>query len=76
MLESTVLQTAKNQKRLDTDRAVYSAFGEYEKQLLEKYEQEHDCAYLVITHDLQVASRLCEVIYEIEHGKIIRKAVR
>ena len=45
-------------------------------QLLEKYEQEHDCAYLVITHDLQVASRLCEVIYEIEHGKIIRKAVR
>ena len=38
MLESTVLQTAKNQKRLDTDRAVYSAFGEYEKQLLEKYE--------------------------------------
>ena len=31
---------------------------------------------LVITHDLQVASRLCEVIYEIEHGKITKKAVR
>lgn len=45
-------------------------------QLLEKYEQEHDCAYLVITHDLQIASRLCEVIYEIEHGKITKKAVR
>ena len=42
----------------------------------EKYEQEHDCAYLVITHDLQIASRLCEVIYEIEHGKITKKAVR
>lgn len=45
-------------------------------QLLEEYEQEHDCAYLVITHDLQIASRLCEVIYEIEHGKITKKAVR
>ena len=45
-------------------------------QLLEKYEQEHDCAYLVITHDLQVASRLCEAIYEIEHGKFTKKAVR
>ena len=45
-------------------------------QLLEKYQQEHDCAYLVITHDLQIASRLCEVIYEIEHGKITKKAVR
>ena len=45
-------------------------------QLLEKYEQEHDCAYLVVTHDLQIASRLCEVIYEIEHGKITKKAVR
>ena len=45
-------------------------------QLLEKYEQEHDCAYLVITHDIQVASRLCEVICEIEHGKFTKKAVR
>lgn len=45
-------------------------------QLLEKYKHENDCAYLVITHDLQIASRLCEVIYEIEHGKIIKKAVR
>lgn len=44
--------------------------------LLEKYKHEHECAYLVITHDFQVASRLCEVIYEIEHGKLIRKAVR
>lgn len=45
-------------------------------EVLEKYEQKHDCAYLVITHDLQIASRLCGVIYKIEHGKIIKKAVR
>lgn len=45
-------------------------------QLLEKYKREHDCAYLVITHDLQIASRLCEVIYKIEHGKITKKAIR
>lgn len=45
-------------------------------QLLEKYKHEHNCAYLVITHDAQIASRLCEAIYEIEHGKITRKAVR
>lgn len=45
-------------------------------QLLQKYKQEYNCAYLVITHDLQIASRLCEVIYEIEYGKFIRKAVQ
>ena len=38
MLESTVIQTEKNQKRLDVDRAVFSIFGEYQKQLLEEYE--------------------------------------
>lgn len=45
-------------------------------EVLERYEQKHDCAYLVITHDLQIASRLCEVIYQIEHGRITKKAVR
>lgn len=45
-------------------------------QLLEKYQHEHHCAYLVITHDLQIAARLCEVIYKIEHGKLTKKAVR
>lgn len=45
-------------------------------QLLEKYAKENNCTYLVITHDLQIASRLCEVIYEIKHGKFVRKAVR
>lgn len=38
MLESTVIQTTKNQKRLDVDRAIFSIFGEYQKQLLEEYE--------------------------------------
>lgn len=38
MLESTVLQVSKNQKRLDADRAIFSIFGEYEKSLLESYD--------------------------------------
>ena len=38
MLESTMLQVSKNQKRLDADRALFSIFGEYQKQLLEEYE--------------------------------------
>lgn len=42
-------------------------------QLLEKYKHEHNCVYLVITHDVQIASRFCEAIYEIEHGKITEK---
>ena len=37
MLESAVIQTAKNQKRLDADRAVFSLFGEYQKGLTEEY---------------------------------------
>lgn len=36
--ESAMIQTAKNQKRLDVDRAVFSLFGEYQKELLEEYE--------------------------------------
>lgn len=38
MVESASIQTAKNQKRLDVDRAVFSLFGEYQKELLEEYE--------------------------------------
>ena len=45
-------------------------------QLLERYQREHDCSYLVITHDIEIASRLCETIYELEHGRLARKAVR
>lgn len=38
LLESTVIQVSKNQKRLDADRAVFSIFGEYSRDLLEEYE--------------------------------------
>lgn len=38
MLESAYIQTAKNQSRLDVDRAIFSIFGEYQKSLLEEYE--------------------------------------
>lgn len=38
MLESTVIQVSKNQKRLDVDNAIFSIFGEYQKELLEEYE--------------------------------------
>ena len=36
--ESAAIQTSKNQKRLDADGAVYSLFGEYQKELLEEYD--------------------------------------
>lgn len=38
ILESTSIQVSKNQKRLDVDSAVYSLFGEYQKELLKEYE--------------------------------------
>lgn len=37
MSESAFVQTAKNQKRMDVDRAIFSLFGEYQKDLLEEY---------------------------------------
>ena len=38
MTESASKQTMKNRKRLDADRAVFSLFGEYQKDLYEEYE--------------------------------------
>lgn len=38
MTESASIQTVKNRKRLDVDRAVFSLFGEYQKELFEEYE--------------------------------------
>lgn len=38
MAESASIQTIKNRKRLDVDRAVFSLFGEYQKDLLEEYQ--------------------------------------
>ena len=36
LTESAVIQTSKNQKRLDADRAVFSLFGEHQKALMEE----------------------------------------
>ena len=38
LLESATIQTTKNQKRLDVDRAIFSIFGEYQKELWKEYE--------------------------------------
>ena len=46
MLESTVVQVSKNQKRLIADNAIFSIFGEYQNQLLKNYEiLAIDCSY-------------------------------
>ena len=37
ILQAAVIQAAKNMGRLETDRVVYSVFGEYQKELLEEY---------------------------------------
>lgn len=37
MLQISVIHTSKNLSRLGTDRAVFSLFGEYKKELLEQY---------------------------------------
>ena len=37
ILESAVIQVTKNEKRLEMDAAIYSVFGEYQKELLEDY---------------------------------------
>ena len=37
ILESAVIQTSKNLSRIDTDRAIYSVFGEYQQELMEQY---------------------------------------
>lgn len=44
--------------------------------VLENYQLECACSYLVVTHDLSMASRLCSKLYEIEHGHIIRQSVQ
>lgn len=37
ILESAVIQTSKNLSRINTDRAIYSVFGEYHQELMEQY---------------------------------------
>lgn len=42
--------------------------------LLTAYRQTHDCALFLITHDEAVASRLCNRLYVMAHGRIVRSA--
>lgn len=44
--------------------------------LLQEYQEAHACSYLLITHDLSVASRLCSRMFEVDHGRIIHEAVQ
>ena len=37
-MEAAVIQQQKSQSRLDTDAALYSVFGEYQKELFEEYQ--------------------------------------
>lgn len=44
--------------------------------VLENYQTEYSCNYLIVTHDVGTASRLCTKLYEFEHGQIIHQSVR
>lgn len=44
--------------------------------LLETYHEEYGCAYLLITHDRQIACRLSHRILEIQGGKFVRQGLR
>lgn len=44
--------------------------------VLQGYQKQHDCTYMVITHDMSTASRLCSRLFEVEHGRIIHQSVR
>ena len=44
--------------------------------LLQEYQRSHDCAYLLITHDINAASRLCSRMLEIDHGRIVHEYVQ
>lgn len=44
--------------------------------ILKNYQSKHACNYLVVTHDLTTAYRLCSKLFEFDSGKIIRQSVR
>lgn len=45
-------------------------------EVLETYHQEYGCAYLLITHDRQIACRLSHHILEMRKGKFVRQGFR
>lgn len=44
--------------------------------VLENYQSEYACNYLIVTHDLITAYRLCSKLYEFDNGQMIRQSVR
>lgn len=44
--------------------------------LLQEYQRSHDCAYLLITHDINAASRLCSRMLEIDHGRVVHEYIQ
>lgn len=45
-------------------------------EVLETYHQEYGCAYLLITHDRQIACRLSHRILEMREGRFVRQGLR
>ncbi len=44
--------------------------------LLQKYQTLYECSYLLITHDMNAATRLCSRLFELDHGRVIHEAVQ
>lgn len=44
--------------------------------VLENYKKSFDCNYFVITHDIAVATKLCDRIYEMNRGGIVKGYVK
>lgn len=44
--------------------------------LLENYHHQYGCSYLLITHEMEVARRLCSHIFELSSGRLVRKGTR
>ena len=41
--------------------------------VLSEYQKEFNCCYFIITHDIEVAKRLCSHIYELKNGEIVHE---
>ena len=47
-----------------------------QRRLLEQYHQEFDCAFLLITHDMDSAYRLSDTILTMQAGQIVRVGIK
>ena len=73
ILESASIQTSKNIRRADTERAVESLFAEYQKELLEEYEANvrshalrHIGASLLLTNG-ESMEQIQQTLIDIDH---------